>query len=99
MAHIAEAVGATADAAALRKRSQNYRTVIDPSIDFARPRFKDGSWWKEYDPFQICHDVPKWRDYTEANGWQTPFLKQHELHGLIEHIVGDEAFENKSETL
>src|SRR3546814_14768520 len=59
MAHIAEAVGATADAAALRKRSQNYRNVIDPSIGFARPRFKDGSWWKEYDPSQIGHDVPK----------------------------------------
>src|SRR3546814_4549799 len=40
MAHIAEAVGATADAAALRKRSQNYRNVIDSSIGFARPRFR-----------------------------------------------------------
>src|SRR3546814_19024627 len=82
MAHIAEAVGATADAAALRKRSQNYRNVIDPSIGFARPRFKDGSWWKEYDPIQIGHDVPKWRDYTEANGWQATFLNQHDLYGL-----------------
>src|SRR3546814_8837886 len=56
--------------------------VIDPSIGFARPRFKDGSWWKEYDPIQIGHDVPKWRDYTEANGWQATFLNQHDLYGL-----------------
>ncbi|MCM8730312.1 GH92 family glycosyl hydrolase [Hephaestia sp. GCM10023244] len=99
MAHIAEAVGATEDAAALRKRSQNYRNVIDPSVGFARPRFKDGSWWKDYDPIQIGHNVPKWRDYTEANGWQATFLNQHDVYGLIAHFGGDAAFEKKLDGL
>src|SRR3546814_8845278 len=63
MAHLADAVGAKDDAAALRKRAQNYRGVIDPETRFARPRFKDGSWWKDYDPVQIGHNVKKWRDY------------------------------------
>ncbi|HVJ00085.1 MAG TPA: GH92 family glycosyl hydrolase [Sphingomonas sp.] len=99
MAHIADAVGAKEDAAALRKRSQNYRNVIDPSIGFARPRFKDGSWWKDYDPIQIGHDVPKWRDYTEANGWQATFLNQHDLYGLIAHFGSDAAFEKQLDAL
>jgi putative alpha-1,2-mannosidase len=45
MAIIAEAAGAHDDAA-LRKRSGNWRNVIDPKIGFARPRFADGSWWR-----------------------------------------------------
>jgi len=99
MAHIAEAVGAKEDAEKLRKRSQNYKHVIDPAIGFARPRFTDGTWWKDYDPIQIGHNVDKWRDYTEANGWQATFLNQHDLYGLIDHFGGDAAFEKKLDAL
>src|SRR3546814_13957939 len=52
-----------------------------------------------YDPIQIGHDVPKWRDYTEANGWQATFLNQHDLYGLIEHFGGDAAFEKQLDAL
>src|SRR3546814_13907801 len=83
------------DAAALRKRAQNYRGVIDPETRFARPRFKDGSWWKDYDPVQIGHNVKKWRDYTEANGWQATFLNQHDVYGLIGHFGGDAEFRSE----
>ena len=75
MAVLAEAAGAHDDAAALRKRSLNYRNVIDAKIGFARPKFSDGKWWAPYDPIQIGHmPKPWWRDYTEANGWQATFL-------------------------
>src|SRR3546814_20010470 len=67
MAHLADAVGAKEDSAALRERSRNYRNVIDARTGFARPRFKDGRWWTDYDPIQIGHDTGKWRDSTEAN--------------------------------
>jgi predicted alpha-1,2-mannosidase len=99
MAHLAQAAGATEDAAILRKRSRNYRNVIDPKIGFARPRFADGSWWEQYDPIQLGHDVPKWRDYTEANGWQATFLNQHDVYGLIDHFGGDAVFEGKLDAL
>jgi predicted alpha-1,2-mannosidase len=99
MAHLAQAAGATEDAAALRQRSRNYRNVIDPRIGFARPRFSDGTWWEKYDPIQLGHDVPKWRDYTEANGWQATFLNQHDVYGLIEHFGGDAVFEGKLDAL
>lgn len=96
MAVIADAAGAHDDAATLRKRSLNYRNVIDRSIGFARPRFADGSWWTPYDPIQIGHmPKPWWRDYTEANGWQATFLNQHDVYGLIDLFGGDAGFEKK----
>lgn len=95
MARLAEAAGAKDDARALKARSRNYRNVIDPAIGFARPRFADGSWWKDYDPIQIGHDPKRHRDYTEANGWQATFLTQHDIYGMIDHFGGDAAFEKK----
>lgn len=96
MAVLADAAGAKGDAEALRKRSLNYRNVLDASIGFARPKFFDGKWWTPYDPIQIGHmPKPWWRDYTEANGWQATFLNQHDTYGLIEMFGGDAAFEKK----
>jgi predicted alpha-1,2-mannosidase len=99
MAHLADAVGAHDDAARLRQRSLNYRNVINARIGFACPRFADGSWWQDYDPVELGHDTDKWRDYTEANGWQATFLNQHDIYGLIAHFGGDAAFEKKLDAL
>ncbi|MDN4631367.1 GH92 family glycosyl hydrolase [Sphingomonas sp. PsM26] len=96
MAALADAIGERSDAAALRKRSGNWRNVIDPKIGFARPRFADGSWWAAYDPVTLGHmPQPRWRDYTEANGWQATFLNQHDVYGMIAHMGGDTAYEAK----
>ncbi|RZM26183.1 MAG: glycoside hydrolase family 92 protein, partial [Sphingomonas sp.] len=95
MAVLADAVGAGDDAAALRQRSRNYRNVIDPSIGFARPRFADGKWWTPYDPIQLGHNPEKYRDYTEANGWQATFLNQHDIYGMIELFGGDDNYVRK----
>ena len=99
MAVLADAAGAKDDAAALRKRSLNYRNVLDAKDRFAKPKFSDGSWWATYDPIQIGHEPKKHRDYTEANGWQATFLNQHDVHGLIEHFGGDAAFEKQLDAL
>jgi predicted alpha-1,2-mannosidase len=99
MSHIADAIGQHEDAAALRKRSLNYRNVIDPGVGFARPRFSDGSWWTPYDPIQLGHAPEKYRDYTEANGWQATFLNQHDIYGLIAMFGGDAGFEKKLDDL
>ncbi|WP_374407493.1 GH92 family glycosyl hydrolase [Pelagerythrobacter sp.] len=99
MAHLAEALGESEDAAALRERSRNWRGVIDAEARFAKPRFADGTWWQDYDPVQIGHDVDRWRDYTEANGWQATFLNQHDVYGLIAHFGGDAAFEKQLDAL
>jgi predicted alpha-1,2-mannosidase len=96
MAVLADAAGAHDEAAALRKRSGNWRNVVDPKVGFARARFADGSWWGAYDPIQLGHmPEPRWRDYTEANGWQATFLNQHDIYGMIAHMGGDAAYEAK----
>ena len=99
MAVLADAAGAKDDAEKLRERSRNYRNVLDPQARFAKPKFSDGSWWANYDPVQLGHDVKKHRDYTEANGWQATFLNQHDVHGLIAHFGGDAAFEKQLDAL
>jgi predicted alpha-1,2-mannosidase len=99
-ARLARGAGATVDAERLLNRSGNWRNVIDGEIGFARPRFADGSWWKDYDPIQLGHmPEPDWRDYTEANGWQATFLNQHDIYGQIAHLGGDTKFEAKLDAL
>lgn len=99
-ARLARAIGEAGDAARLARRAKNWRNVIDGTIGFARPRFADGSWWKDYDPIQLGHmPKPWWRDYTEANGWQATFLNQHDIYGLIAHMGGDAKFEAKLDAL
>ena len=93
MATLADAAGATADAAVLRRRSLNYRNVIDPVSGFARPRLASGAWTEPYDPIRLGRPGIDYRDYTEANGWQATFLNQHDLYGRIAHVGGDAAFE------
>lgn len=97
-AHIADAAGASADAARLRKRSGNWRNVFDTKLNFARPRLADGSWAEPFAPNGIGHSS-KWRDFTESNSWQATFLNQHDVPGLIAAMGGDAAFEAKLDAL
>ncbi len=97
-AHLADAAGASADAAQLRKRSGNWRNVFDASIGFARPKLANGQWTTPYDPIALGHSS-KWRDYTESNGWQATFLNQHDVYGLIAAMGGDAQFEAKLDGL
>jgi predicted alpha-1,2-mannosidase len=97
-AGLADAAGATVDAARLRQRSGNWRNVFDATTGFARPRLADGSWALPYDPIALGHSK-QWRDFTESNGWQATFLNQHDVHGLISAMGGDAAFEAKLDAL
>lgn len=97
-AHIADAAGASAEAARLRKRSGNWRNVFDTKLNFARPRLADGSWAEPFAPNGIGHSS-KWRDFTESNSWQATFLNQHDVPGLIAAMGGDAAFEAKLDAL
>ncbi|RMB54543.1 putative alpha-1,2-mannosidase [Sphingomonas sp. PP-CE-3A-406] len=97
-AHLADAAGATADAARLRKRSGNWRNVFDSTINFARPKREDGTWIEPYDPVALGHSAT-WRDYTESNSWQATFLNQHDVYGLIAAMGGDAKFEAKLDAL
>jgi len=99
IAVLATAAGETADAAVLIKNSKNFLHLYDKESGFIRPRYADGSWaGKPFNPKGI-NVSGKWRDYTEANAWQTTFCVQHDPQGLIEMLGGNKAFIAKLDEL
>jgi predicted alpha-1,2-mannosidase len=98
MASLATAVGQHADAALLKKRSQNYQHVFDAKLQFVRPKLDDGSWTEPFDPRDMGHSS-RWRDFTESNAWQATFLNQHDIHTYIGMFGGDKGFVSKLDAL
>ena len=97
-AHLADAAGATDDAAALRKRSRNYANLFDKKLNFVRPRAADGAWLEPFDPRSVGHSS-QWRDFTESNAWQATFLNQHDVHHYMSLFGGSTPFEKKLDVL
>jgi predicted alpha-1,2-mannosidase len=98
VAHVAQAVGAKEDANLLLDRSKNYRNLFDPKECFIRARLGNGDWAEPFDPRGMGHSK-QWRDYTEANSWETTFAIQHDPKGYIELFGGREAFLRKLDEL
>lgn len=97
VAAIAEAAGDMEEAKRLRGRSRSYRNLYEKESGFIRPRYADGHWAAPFNPKAIT--ITKWRDYTEANGWETTFLVQHDGPGLAELMGGKKALEEKLDDL
>ena len=97
VASIARAAGDTATADMLLARSRNFTHLYDKDSGFIRPRYADGHWAAPFNPKSIV--ITKWRDYTEANAWQTTFLVQHDPKVLIDTLGGKEAFITKLDAL
>jgi predicted alpha-1,2-mannosidase len=97
---MAKALRKTADYEYFRKRSQNYRSVFDPSTGFTRPKSRKGEWLKDFDPMtkgprrtnvfesSLCNPFT---DFTEGNAWQFTFFVPHDVPGLIE-LMGKDQF-------
>ncbi len=97
VAAIAKAAGQDADAAKLMKRSQSFVNLYDKESGFIRPKYTDGHWAAPFNPKSI--KITKWRDYTEANAWQTTFCVQHDPALLIETLGGNKPFVEKLDQL
>ncbi len=99
VAAIAYAAGEHADHDLLIKRSKNFTNLYDKESGFIRPRYADGHWaGPPFNPRGI-NITGKWRDYTEANAWQTTFCVQHDPQLLIEMLGGNEKFVAKLDEL
>ncbi len=98
VSQIAGAIGATADQQLLLQRSMNYRNLFDKKMNFVRPRLENGGWAEPFDPRGMGHSK-KWRDFTEANSWETTFAVQHDVKGYMELFGGREAFIAKLDEL
>jgi predicted alpha-1,2-mannosidase len=97
VAAIAKAAGEDADYAMLMKRSGSFVNLYDKQSGFIRPKYTDGKWASPFNPKSIM--ITKWRDYTEANAWQTTFCVQHDPALLIETLGGNQLFIEKLDRL
>jgi predicted alpha-1,2-mannosidase len=93
LARVAKALGHDDDAAALMKRSQNYRKVIDPETGFARGRHADGTWITPFDPGKPAKYI------TEGLPFQYTFFVPQDMPGLIQLEGGNVGFIAKLDEL
>ena len=97
VATLAKAAGEDADHALLMKQSRSFVNLYDKESGFIRPKYSDGRWASPFNPKSI--KITKWRDYTEANAWQTTFCVQHDPALLIETLGGKKLFVDKLDEL
>ncbi|MBR5384668.1 MAG: GH92 family glycosyl hydrolase [Bacteroidales bacterium] len=81
-------------AAEYKKRAQNYRNLYDPSIGYARPRYSDGSFKKDFDIDQTYGE-----GFIEGNSRNFSFHVPQDVAGLIPLMGGEKAFLKKLEDL
>ncbi|WP_192348915.1 GH92 family glycosyl hydrolase [Algoriphagus sp. Y33] len=75
----------------LMARSQNYKNVFDPSVNFMRGKLANGDWITPFDPEYPYYEYM----YREANAWQVSFYVPHDMPGLVKLYGGEGEFEAK----
>jgi predicted alpha-1,2-mannosidase len=90
LAVMAAALGHESDAAVLRVRALNYRTLWDAGVSdrgftgFPRPRVAGGGWLPSF--------TPQGDDgFHEGTAWQYQWLVQQDVPGLVERLGGPAA--------
>ena len=70
-----------------RKRALNYKNVFNPAIGLACPKYKDGSWKKNFSPLQTYGE-----GFIEGNSANYSFHVPHDVKGMIECFGGEKKF-------
>jgi predicted alpha-1,2-mannosidase len=76
------------------KRALYYRNTIDPKIKFASPRFENGSFKEDLDPYQTYNE-----GFIEGNSWNFSFMAPHDVFGLMDCLGGEKKFVEKLDEL
>lgn len=85
LAQLARALDKTEDVETYLERARNYRNVYDYASGFMRPRTRDGSWMRPFDPLTMETGI-------EANAWVYTWFVPHDVQGLLELMGGYEPF-------
>ena len=88
------AAGDTEVAEQYKKRALNYRNIYDKEIGFARPKYRDGSFKKEFDVLQTHGE-----GFIEGNSWNFSFHVPHDVFGVINQMGGEKEFVRKLDEL
>ena len=82
-AQLAKALHHGDDAELLMRLSKGWEKLYDPTLNFVRPRFRDGRFIDNFDPLQV------WRGFQEGNAWQYTFYVPHDAPSLIAKVGKD----------
>lgn len=74
-------------AAEYAKRALYYRNTFDTTIGFASPRYADGSFKKDLDPYQTSNE-----GFIEGNSWIFSFHAPQDVYGLMNKLGGEKQF-------
>ena len=77
-----------------QQRALNYRNTFDPEKGFASPRYRNGSFKKDLDPYQTYGE-----GFIEGNSWNFSFHVPQDVRGLINCMGGEQAFLDKLDRL
>lgn len=72
------------------KRALYYRNTFDKSAGFASPRYSNGMFKKDLDPYQTYGE-----GFIEGNSWNFSFLVPQDVKGLIGLLGGEKIFLDK----
>lgn len=95
VALVAKELGDEANYKLMMERSNNYKTLFDPSTGFWRGKIDDGSWIQDFDPYYPYYQYM----YREANAWNALFFAPHDPEGMIKLYPSKEAVEAKLDSL
>lgn len=87
IAHSAETLGDAGTASEYARRALFYRNIFDESIGFARPRYADGSFKKDFDPLQTMGE-----GFIEGNSLNFSFHAPQDVYGAMTLMGGEEKF-------
>lgn len=69
------------------ERALYYRNVFDSSIGYARPKYADGSFKKDFDPLQTVGE-----GFIEGNSLNFSFHAPQDVHGVMRLMGGEKKF-------
>ena len=76
------------------KRALFYRNTFDKKIGFASPRYANGEFKKDLDPYQTYDE-----GFIEGNSWNFYFQAPQDVNGLMKLYGGDKAFQKRIDEL
>ena len=71
-----------------------YRNTFDKKIGFASPRYANGEFKKDLDPYQTYDE-----GFIEGNSWNFSFQAPQDVNGLMKLYGGDKAFQKRIDEL
>ena len=90
----AKAIGNEQVAGEFQKRALHYRNTFDTTIGFASPRYLNGTFKKDLDPYQTYGE-----GFIEGNSWNFSFHVPHDVYGLMQCMGGEASFLDKLNAL